>query len=361
MTLLIIALIATLGISFLCSLLEATLYSTTSSYIESLPQDQKGVANLKDLKTNIEKAIAAILSLNTIANTAGAAAVGAQTMEVFGNAYFGVCSAVLTILVLICSEIIPKTIGSSYWRELCIPAGYIIRGIYYLCYPLVVMSRFLTQLFTRKQAQTVSREEVAALTNIGEREGVFKKNESIIINNLVKMEKVKVHSIMTPRTVVLAAQEDMTLAEFFQDKKFLTYSRIPIYTNDFDDITGFVLKTDILFHLAQREDKIKLKEIKRDIMVCYENTSITKFYDLMVARKEQIALVIDEYGGMDGIITLEDVIETILGLEITDELDNQIDMQAFAKSLWQKRAAHLDYAEVDEDKDKNKDKETNPS
>ena len=359
MTLLIIALIATLGISFLCSLLEATLYSTTSSYIESLPQDQKGVANLKDLKTNIEKAIAAILSLNTIANTAGAAAVGAQTMEVFGNAYFGVCSAVLTILVLICSEIIPKTIGSSYWRELCIPAGYIIRGIYYLCYPLVVMSRFLTHLFTRKQAQTVSREEVAALTNIGEREGVFKKNESIIINNLVKMEKVKVHSIMTPRTVVLAAQEDMTLAEFFQDKKFLTYSRIPIYTNDFDDITGFVLKTDILFHLAQREDKIKLKEIKRDIMICYENTSITKFYDLMVARKEQIALVIDEYGGMDGIITLEDVIETILGLEITDALDNQIDMQAFAKSLWQKRAAHLDYAEVDEDKDK--DKETNPS
>ena len=133
MTLLIIALIATLGISFLCSLLEATLYSTTSSYIESLPQDQKGVENLKDLKTNIEKAIAAILSLNTIANTAGAAAVGAQTMEVFGNAYFGVCSAVLTILVLICSEIIPKTIGSSYWRELCIPAGFIIRVIYYLC------------------------------------------------------------------------------------------------------------------------------------------------------------------------------------------------------------------------------------
>lgn len=353
MTLLIIALIATLGISFLCSLLEATLYNATSSYIESLPSEKSGVENIKDLKTNIEKPIAAILSLNTIANTAGAAAVGAQAVDVFGSMYFGLCSVILTILVLICSEIIPKTIGSNYWRELCIPAGYIIRAILYLCYPLVIMSQFLTRLFTRKQVQTVSREEVAALTNIGEREGVFKKNESIIINNLVKMEKVKVHSIMTPRTVVLAAQEDMTLEEFFKDKKFLTYSRIPIYTNDFDDITGFVLKADILFHLANGEDQIKLKEIKRDIMVCYENTSITKFYDLMVARKEQIALVIDEYGGMDGIITLEDVIETILGLEITDEFDNQTDMQAFAKALWQKRAEQLNFAQVEENEESN--------
>lgn len=353
MTLLIIALIATLGISFLCSLLEATLYNATSSYIESLPTEKNGVENLKNLKSNIEKPIAAILSLNTIANTAGAAAVGAQAVDVFGSMYFGLCSVILTILVLICSEIIPKTIGSNYWRELCIPAGYIIRAILYLCYPLVIMSQFLTRLFTRKQVQTVSREEVAALTNIGEREGVFKKNESIIINNLVKMEKVKVHSIMTPRTVVLAAQEDMTLEEFFKDKKFLTYSRIPIYTNDFDDITGFVLKADILFHLANGEDQIKLKEIKRDIMVCYENTSITKFYDLMVARKEQIALVIDEYGGMDGIITLEDVIETILGLEITDEFDNQTDMQAFAKALWQKRAEQLNFAQVEENEESN--------
>ena len=150
---------------------------------------------------------------------------------------------------------------------------------------------------------------------------------------------------MTPRTVVLAAQEDMTLEEFFKDKN----SRIPIYTEDIDDITGFVLKTDILFHLANNETQIKLKEIKRDIMVCYENTSITKFYDLMVARKEQIALVIDEYGGMDGIITLEDVIETILGLEITDESDNQTDMQAFAKALWKKRAEQLDYADENDE------------
>ncbi len=349
MTLLIIALIATLGISFLCSLMESVLYSTTSSYIESL-EDGKGVRLLKSLKYNIEKPIAAILSLNTIANTAGASIVGAQAAEVLGNELFGYISAMLTVLVLIFSEIIPKTIGSNYWREICVPVAYLIKGIYYICFPLVVVSQFLTKLFTKKQAQTVSREEVAALTKIGEREGVFMKNESKIINNLVKMETVKVHSIMTPRTVVLAAQEDLTLEEFFRKKRYLCYSRIPVYTEDIDDITGFVLKTDILMHLANGEKKIKLKSIKRDIMVCYENTSLPKFYDILVTRKEHIALVIDEYGGMEGIVTMEDVVETILGLEITDESDAQTDMQAFAKALWAKRAKNLDVAVDDDEK-----------
>lgn len=349
MTLLIIALIATLGISFLCSLMESVLYSTTSSYIESL-EDGKGVRLLKSLKYNIEKPIAAILSLNTIANTAGASIVGAQAAEVLGNELFGYISAMLTVLVLIFSEIIPKTIGSNYWREICVPVAYLIKGIYYICFPLVVVSQFLTKLFTKKQTQTVSREEVAALTKIGEREGVFMKNESKIINNLVKMETVKVHSIMTPRTVVLAAQEDLTLEEFFRKKRYLCYSRIPVYTEDIDDITGFVLKTDILMHLANGEKKIKLKSIKRDIMVCYENTSLPKFYDILVTRKEHIALVIDEYGGMEGIVTMEDVVETILGLEITDESDAQTDMQAFAKALWAKRAKNLDVAVDDDEK-----------
>lgn len=348
MTLLIISLILTLGISFLCSLMESVLYSTTTSYIESL-EDTKGVRLLKELKYNIEKPIAAILSLNTIANTAGASVVGAQAAEVLGNELFGYMSALLTVLVLIFSEIIPKTIGSNYWRDLCVPIGYIIKGVYYLCFPLVVASQFLTKLFTKKQTSTVSREEVAALTKIGEREGVFMTSESKIINNLVKMQTIKVHSIMTPRTVVLAAQEDMTLGEFFKQKRYLCYSRIPVYTEDIDDITGFVLKTDILMHLANGKKNLKLKSIKRDIMVCYENTSMPKFYDLLVTRKEHIALVIDEYGGMEGIVTMEDVVETILGLEITDESDAQTDMQAFAKALWAKRAKNLDVAEVDDD------------
>ncbi len=348
MTILIISLIITLGVSFLCSLLEATLYSTTMSYIESLPSDKKGVANLKKLKTNIERPIAAILALNTIANTAGAATVGAQAAEVFGNQYFGYCSAALTVMVLVFSEIIPKTIGSNFWRELCVPGGYIIRVIAFICFPLVVVSQFLTKLFTRKKTQTVSREEVAALTNIGEREGVFKKNECNIINNLVRMDNVKIHSIMTPRTVVLAAQEDMPLEYFFKEKQYLVFSRIPVYTKDIDDITGFVLKTDVLFHLANGDKHLKLKDIKRDILVCYGNTPITKFYDLMLGKKEQIALVIDEYGGMDGIVTLEDVIETILGSEITDESDKQIDMQAYAKEQWKKRSASLNIAETSE-------------
>ncbi len=347
MTLLIVALLLTLGISFLCSLLEATLYSTTSSYIESLPES-KGAANIKKLKSNIERPIAAILSLNTVANTAGAAAVGAQAVEVFGNAYFGVCSAALTVLVLIFSEIIPKTIGSNFWRELCIPAGYIIQVINFICYPLVVVSQFLTKLFTRKKSQTVSREEVAALTNIGAREGVFLENEYNIISNLVKMEDVRIHSIMTPRTVVVAAPEEMTMEEFFQNKHFLTFSRIPVYEDSLDNITGFILKTDVLMKLALGRKEMKLKEIRREIFACYGNIPVTKFYDEMLSRKEQIALVIDEYGGMDGIITLEDIIETILGSEITDELDKQVDMQAFAKEQWEKRSSKINIAKTEE-------------
>lgn len=348
MALLIIALFFTLGISFLCSLLEATLYSTTSSYIESLPANNKGVENLKKLKNNIEKPIAAILSLNTVANTAGAAAVGAQAVEVFGNSYFGICSATLTVLVLIFSEIIPKTIGSNFWRDLCIPAGYIIRIISFICYPLVLISQFLTRLFTRKKTQTISREEVAALTNIGAREGVFQENEYNIISNLVKMEDVRIHSVMTPRTVVVAVPEETTLQDFFHNKQNLTFSRIPVYEESLDNVTGFILKTDALMQLAQGKKEMKLKDIRRDILACYGNITVTKFYDLMLSKKEQIALVIDEYGGVDGIITLEDIIETILGSEITDESDKQVDMQAFAKEQWKKRSSNINMAETDE-------------
>ncbi|MFA6780087.1 MAG: CBS domain-containing protein, partial [Paludibacteraceae bacterium] len=215
----------------------------------------------------------------------------------------------------------------------------------YISYPFVIMSKFITRLTTKKNSQTISREEIVALTSIGEREGVFESNESKIITNLIKLKSIKVRSIMTPRTVVLAAQEDLTLESFFSNKEFLRYSRIPIYTDTIDNITGFVLKSDILLHLANDKKSIRLKEIRRPIIVCYENTSIPRFYDLMVTRKELIALVIDEYGGMEGIVTMEDVVETILGLEITDESDVQIDMQQFAKERWRKKAQNMDIAQ----------------
>ena len=297
---------------------------------------------LKKLKSNVDRPISAILSLNTIANTIGAAGVGAQAVAVFGSAYFGIASIILTVLLLFFAEIIPKSIGTNYWRNLAIPAAWIVQVMIYITYPLVSASKYLTRIFSRKKKQTVSREEIAALTNIGEKEGIIKSNESKIINNMIKLESLKIRSIMTPRTVVLVAREDLTLKEFFNNKDFLRFSRIPIYKDSVDNITGFVLKSDILIHLVNDKESLKLKDIRRPIIICYENTTIPKFYDLMMQRKEHIALVIDEYGGMEGIVTMEDVIETILGLEITDESDVQIDMQQFAKERWKKRAADLE-------------------
>ena len=293
----------------------------------------------------MDRPIGAILSLNTVANTIGASGVGAQVTKIWGNEYFGYASAILTLLILIFSEIIPKTLGTNNWRKLCIPAAYITRTIIYLIYPLVLITEFIQHVFSSKKNQTVSRDEITALTHIGERQGIIESNESQIVNNLFKLKFIKLNDIMTPRTVVLAADENLTLEKFFNNKDFLRYSRIPIYTESIDDITGFVLKSDILLHLANDEKNIKLKSLRRPITTCYQYTSILRFYDMMITKKEHIALVIDEYGGVEGIVTMEDVIETILGFEITDESDVQTDMRQFAKERWAKKMKHLDYQE----------------
>lgn len=345
MALLLVYLLTSLLISFLCSVSEAVMLSTSMSYIESIAHKGHGAKVLKRLKTNIDRPLAAILSLNTIAHTCGAAGVGAQVVEVFGNAYFGIASAILTILILVFSEIIPKSIGSNYVRELCIPIAYIVQLLIYVIYPIVIVSESLTKLFARKQSQTVSREEIVAMANIGEREGVFESSEGKIINNLVKLKSLKVKTVMTPRTVVVAANENTTLEQFFSNKDNLRYSRIPVYRESIDDITGFVLKTDILQYLADDKKKVKLKNLRRPIINCYENASIYNFYNTLITKKQQIALVIDEYGGMEGIATMEDVVETLLGMEITDESDIQTDMRQFAKERWQKRSETIDYNE----------------
>lgn len=343
MALLLVYLFSALLISFLCSRSESVMLSATASYVESVAHNGRGGRLLKRLKDNLDRPLAAILSLNTIANTFGAAGVGAQAVAVFGNEYFGVASAVLTVLILVFSEIIPKSIGSNYWRELCVPIAYMVQGLIYLIYPIVIVSESLTRLFSRKQAHTVSREEIAALANIGEREGVFESSEGKIINNLVHLKSIKVKQIMTPRTVVVSANENTTLERFFSNKENLRYSRIPVYRESIDDITGFVLKSDILQALADGRKNVKLKSLRRPIINCYENTSIFNFHNILLSKKQQIALVIDEYGGMEGIVTIEDVVETLLGMEITDESDAQIDMQKFAKERWRKRSATIDF------------------
>lgn len=359
MTLLLIFLFGSVGLSFLCSVMEATILSTSPSYAETLAAKSRGGRLLQKLKKNPERPTTAILILNTIANTAGATGIGAQVTVVFGSEYFGIASGILTVMILVFSEIIPKTIGINYWRSLCIPVAYIAQFYIIITYPFLIIALFLTHFITRNgEGQTISREEIAAMTNLGEKEGVFNSSESKIINNLIKMRSIKVHSIMTPRTVVLGANENLTLEEFFKQKDFLRYSRIPVYVDSMDNITGFVLKSDILLLLANDKKQVVLKNIKRPITRCYEYTSILRFYDQMITRKEQIALVIDEYGGLEGIVTQEDVIETILGLEITDETDANIDMQQLAKEQWKKRAARMN-VKLDDYTDEPKTENTN--
>lgn len=345
MTLLFIYLFLAIGISFLCSIAEAVLLSASIPFIKTKEQEGvKAATQLKKFKTDIDRPLFAILSLNTIAHTFGAAGVGAQTVIIFGNAYFGIIAAVLTLLILVFSEILPKTIGSIYWREFAFVFTKLISFMIIITYPLVILSEFITKIISKnKKIYTVSREEISALTHLGTQEGIFDKQEGEIIHNLMRLKFIKINDIMTPRTVVLAASEEMTLDEFFANKEFMVYSRIPIYAHQKDHVTGYILKYDVLEKLAMNQGSLKLKDVKRSILVCYENFTLPVLFELLLTQKEHIALIVDEYGGMEGIATMEDVIETLLGLEITDEKDNQIDLQALAREKWKIRAKNLNF------------------
>jgi CBS domain containing-hemolysin-like protein len=342
MILLIVYFSLAIGVSFLCSLLEAAILTVTPSYIVS--EEEKGKAyavQLRELKTNIDKPLAAILSFNTIAHTVGAAGVGAQAVAVFGQEYFGLISAFLTIAILILSEIIPKSMGAKYWRQIAPFMGGVLKVMIYALYPLVKFSQFITKAFSQAGDQTTSREEVAALTSLAAKEGVFEENESKIIHNLIRFKSLRVSSVMTPRTVVLAIEENKSLKELFQIKKIRRFSRIPVYKDSIDNIKGYVLKYDILEKLASDKFDYTIKELTRDMTVIFEHYSIPSVLELLMSKREHIALVVDEYGGMAGIVTLEDILETLLGLEIQDESDSEIDMQQLARNKWTARAKKL--------------------
>ena len=292
------------------------------------------------LKNQIEKPLAAILSLNTIAHTIGAAGVGAQATQIFGEVYFGIISAVLTFLILIFSEIIPKTIGANYWRRLALTSGLIMNGMVMICYPLVIMSVYLTKFFSKDSKDaSISREEISAMANIGAEEGIFEERENKIIQNLIKLKAVKASEIMTPRVVVVAADENMTLDEFLSKKEFLYYSRIPIYSGNIENIIGYVFRQSVFEKLAEKKKNLKLKDISREIVIVHEFQTLLKLWETLLKKKEHIAMVVDEYGGMDGIVTMEDVIESLLGIEIIDERDKIIDMQQYARERWDRRKA----------------------
>ena len=339
MTLLLIYLFTALLVSFLCSIMEAVLLSVPISFLKSKSEyGDKNADAMIALKEDIDKPLSAILSLNTVAHTVGAAGVGAQATMVFGEAYFGVVSAVLTILILVLTEIIPKTLGASYNRELIGITSKTIKGMIIIIYPLVWLSSILTKMLSREKSHlTTSREEISALASIGTQEGVFADKENKIIQNLIKLKSLKIKTVMTPRIVVITANEDMTLQEFLKNKEFLHFSRIPIYESNRDNITGYVFRELVFEKLAEDQFDLKLKDIKREIVVFLKNITLFDAWEELLRKKEQISLVIDEYGGMDGITTLEDIIETLLGFEIVDEKDRVEDMQQYALKRWQEK------------------------
>ncbi len=339
MFLLFFYLFLALFVSFLCSILEAVILSTPLSYVNVKKNAGiKSARFFEKLKLNIDRPLAAILSLNTIAHTVGAAGVGAQAANIFGETYFGLISAILTLLILVFSEIIPKTIGATYWRQLAMVSGQIIGVIIVLMYPLVILSKALTRILSRSgKDQTVSREEISAMANIGEEEGIFEERENKVIQNLIRLKSFKVSDIMTPRVVVTTADENISLEEFLKNKDFLYYSRIPVYAGKPENITGYTFRRAVFEKLAEQQTNLKLKDIKRNIVAVPNTQLVLKVWETLLEKKEHMALVVDEYGGMDGIVTLEDILETILGLEIVDEKDKIVDMQLYARERWKQR------------------------
>ena len=339
MILLLSYLFLALIVSFLCSIMEAVLLSTPNSFLIVKEGSGNSWAKLfMKLKSNIDKPLSAILSLNTVAHTVGAAGVGAQAVRVFGDQYFGIVSAILTILILVITEIIPKTIGARYWRKLARASSFIINAMIFITYPLVVISAVITKAISRnQQEQTTSREEIAALASIGANEGVFTEKEYKIIQNILKLKNVKVTEIMTPRVVVAVADENLSLVEFLKNKDYLKYSRIPVYTENEENITGYVFRQEVFEKLAEDRHELKLRDIRREIVIVPESIVLFSLWEKLLEKKEHIALIVDEYGGLDGIVTMEDIIETLLGLEIVDEKDTIADMQKFARERWKAR------------------------
>lgn len=341
LTLLIVYIAVAIGISFLCSIMEAVLLSVTPAYIGALENDKPELgARWRGLKEDVDRPLAAILTLNTFAHTIGAAGAGAEAAAVFESVSVGVFSFFLTLGVLIFSEIIPKTLGAVYWRGLAPMVSRLLGPLILLTYPIVVPSKWFAKLLTRGEKQSeVSREELAALAEIGAEEGVFDDREARLFQSLLRFESLRASDVMTPRTVVVAYPETASVAELVDDKR--PFSRYPVFNDDRDDVTGYVLLSDALAHVADDEHELPLSAVRRDLIAVNEDEPLLEVFDDLLEGHEHIALVVDEYGGTAGIVTMEDVIETLIGLEITDETDADEDMQVLARDQWRNRAGRL--------------------
>lgn len=322
-----------LGVSFFCSILEASLLSISQSHVEIMvDQGSKAGKLLQKQKQNVDRPISAILTLNTIAHTVGAAGAGAQAAAVFGSQYIGLISAVLTLLILVLSEIIPKTLGAVYWKQLATFTGYAVQMLVVVLYPAVWVFEWMTRLLRPEEEETtVTRADLEVLARISAEEGALLEEENRVVRNLLSLSEVKVEAIMTPRTVVTALQQDLSPRDILKENQHIPYSRLPIYADNLDDIHAYVLRHHILLEAANDRHNTPLKDLGQTIHSVSETASVADVLNEFIAQHEHIFLVIDEYGGTAGIITLEDTIETLLGMEITDESDLVEDLRQLAQ------------------------------
>ena len=339
--------------SFLCSIWEAVLLSIPPSYVATREKEGGKIGKLlAKYKTNIDLPLAAILTLNTMAHTIGAIGVGAQAAKLWSHNYvFGInisaviIPAAMTMAILILSEIIPKTLGANYWRSL---TGFTVSSlniVIYALYPLVWLSQLITNMLKKdKKRSVLSRAEFAAMAEIVAEEGVIKKSEYRIIKNLLRFHSIQAEDVMTPRTVVVAAEQNQTVSELYDKLKERRFTRIPIYQRSKDRTVGFVMRDDVLSQLIGGHSSKPLKEIGRDILIVPHDCSLPFVFNELLEKRQHIAMVVDSYGGMSGILTMEDVLETLLGLEIVDEFDRTVDMQKLARDFWKKRADEMGLA-----------------
>lgn len=344
MTLLFVYMGIALGVSFLCSILEAALLSITPSHLAKLEQDRPKVgARLRALKSHIDRPLAAILSLNTIAHTVGAAGVGAEAQRLWGSEVLAVTSAVLTLLILFLSEIIPKTLGAMYWQRLAGFISAVLPPLILTMLPLVWLSEALTAVMRRRRvSETLSREEFAALARVGEEQGVFDESEMRILRNLFHFGSLRTRDIMTPRTVMFSLEENTTVRDAIGERGSMTFSRIPIWKESPDQVTGYILKDQLLLRAARDELDVPVHTFAREALMVPDTVPLPALFEKLLDNREHIAVVVDEYGGVDGVVTMEDVLETLIGLEIVDEMDSVKDMRAMARAKWEARAKRIE-------------------
>lgn len=335
--------------SFLCSVWEAVLLSVTPSYVRRAQQDRPALGHqLSVFKKDVDRPLSAILTLNTIAHTVGAIGVGAQAGKLFGStelSFLGlsislesIIAGAMTLAILVFSEIIPKTIGANLWEELVPFTMKALGVLLWVLAPFVWLSQFITKRIKKdKDRSVLSRTDLSIMANMGEESGVIAKSESEVITNILKLEEITVHDIMTPRTVIFMLDEKMTLKEFYTNHKNVAFSRIPIYGKGEDDITGFVLKDEILECLIEGEGEKMLLDLKREITFVMDSAQVSIVFNSLLKNKEHVVMAVNEHGTLVGIMSLEDIFETIIGLEIVDETDTIEDLQKHAVNKYKKQ------------------------